>query len=264
MDSRMHTTVAPEPLVQSARVSLIVTIVLALLLPTGATAQSANVSVRMGQIRRGVALGRLVVDVVRSSRSAGPHAGSGSRSGSGAKPNSKPGSATTGSSARTARLVIHSGEQLLGVPYVWGGSSTRGFDCSGFVQYVFREHGVELPRTSRQMARAGRSLRARVSELSEGDLMLFTDDRTGGIGHVAIYAGGNRILHSSSSGHGVRYDDLSGSRGRYFLDHFVAARRVTEGGVSLVDPLMLSSGTKGTTVPDAPDGAPSAPNPWAR
>ncbi len=139
-------------------------------------------------------------------------------------------------SSRTAHRAVVTGDDYLGVPYVWGGMTPRGFDCSGFVQYVYRENGVELPRTSRQMSHAGVRLPADVRSLREGDLMLFSG-RDGTINHVALYAGGNQILHSSSSGHGVKYDDLASKRGAYFVNHFVAARRVTENGRSLVESL---------------------------
>ncbi|MGH9424148.1 MAG: C40 family peptidase, partial [Thermoanaerobaculia bacterium] len=105
-------------------------------------------------------------------------------------------------STRVARRAVDTGDEYVGVPYVWGGSTPRGFDCSGFVQYVYRANGVELPRTSRQMAHAGLKLPVDVHSLREGDLMLFSG-KNGEIDHVALYAGGNTILHSSSSGHGV-------------------------------------------------------------
>src|SRR5215203_1829625 len=76
-------------------------------------------------------------------------------------------------SSRTARRAVDTGDDYVGVPYVWGGSTPRGFDCSGFVQYVYRENGVALPRTSRQMSHAGVPVSAKVRNLREGDLMLF-------------------------------------------------------------------------------------------
>jgi cell wall-associated NlpC family hydrolase len=137
------------------------------------------------------------------------------------------------SATRRARAAVTTGSHYLGVPYVWGGTTPNGFDCSGFVQYVYRKNGVPLPRTSRQMAHAGQRVTARLSSLREGDLMLFRG-RDGVIDHVALYAGRDRILHSSSSGHGVRFDDLWSRRGAYFRSHLVAARRVTGSGPALM------------------------------
>ena len=140
-----------------------------------------------------------------------------------------------GSSTRAAgaaRRVVPTAEQYIGVPYRYGGTSPRsGFDCSGFVQYVYGLNGVDLPRTSRQMAGVGVGVSTRALEV--GDLMLFSQG--GRISHVAIYAGNGRFIHSSSSGNGVRYDDLNTRRGRWFADHMVAARRVAGDGHILVN-----------------------------
>ena len=125
-----------------------------------------------------------------------------------------------------AAAVIPTAERYIGVKYRWGGTSpVTGFDCSGYTQYVFARHGVKLPRTSRAQALTGsrildyRALRA-------GDLIMFAEDGKA-ISHVAIYAGRDRILHSSKSGSGVRYDDLKTRRGAWFANHMVVARRVT-------------------------------------
>ena len=144
--------------------------------------------------------------------------------------------ANSGSSRKRAKAAVVTGRRYVGVPYVWGGSTPSGFDCSGFVQYVYRKHGVPLPRTSRQMAHAGQKVKPSIANLSEGDLMLFRG-RNGVINHVALYAGRNRILHSSSSGRGVGFDDLSSKRGQYFRSHLVAARRVTGNGRALLEAL---------------------------
>ena len=134
---------------------------------------------------------------------------------------------STTSASGAARRVVPTAEQYIGVPYVYGGTSPRsGFDCSGFVQYVYAQNGVDLPRTSRQMAGSGIAVSTRA--LAVGDLLLF--QQGGQISHVAIYAGNGRFIHSSSSGRGVRYDNFDTNRGHWFADHLVAARRVAGDG----------------------------------
>jgi cell wall-associated NlpC family hydrolase len=130
--------------------------------------------------------------------------------------------ATTASAAR----VLATAERYLGVLYRYGGASpAAGFDCSGFVQYVFGRNGVVLPRTSRQQATAGRPLPAQVDSLKPGDLMLFSSKGVR-IDHIAIYVGNNRMLHSSAGAGKVLYDDLSTARGKWYLARHVASRRV--------------------------------------
>lgn len=150
----------------------------------------------------------------------------------------------------TARRVLDTADDYVGTPYEWGGTTPSGFDCSGFVQYVFRRHGVELPRTSRQQAQVGQTA---VGGLQAGDLMLFASNG-GRIDHIAIYAGNNRIIHSSSSGGGVGYDDLSTQRGRWFAQRHVATRRVLAAGQSLVGE--LSAALRALDTFDPPDHAP--------
>jgi len=121
--------------------------------------------------------------------------------------------------------VLRTAETYRGVKYVWGGSSpSQGFDCSGFTKYVFAKLGIALPRTSREQARAGGGVAADFRALRPGDLMLFAEPGQA-ISHVAIYAGDGRIIHASSSVGGVGYTDLN-SGGDWFIDYFVAARRV--------------------------------------
>ena len=124
-----------------------------------------------------------------------------------------------------AASVLRTAEQYIGVPYVWGGNTPReGFDCSGFTKYIFAKYGIDLPRTSREQARAGEGIPADFRDLRPGDLMMFAEPGQA-ISHVAIYAGNGRIIHSSSSNGGVGYTDLN-SGGDWFVAYFVAARRV--------------------------------------
>lgn len=161
---------------------------------------------------------------------------------------------STGKTSASAARVLDGAEQYVGVPYKYGGTSpATGFDCSGFVQHVFAKQGVRLPRTSRQQAQVGTSLPPDWRAVSAGDLVMFAED--GPISHVAIYAGRNRIIHSSSSGGGVRYDDLSTQRGAWFMDHMVAARRVTPDASGLLLDLARGFAESGIQL-DVPDHAP--------
>jgi cell wall-associated NlpC family hydrolase len=126
----------------------------------------------------------------------------------------------------TAASVLATAKRYLGTQYKYGGESpTTGFDCSGFVQYVYGKQGVHLPRTSRLQAHAGTALPLDVGALQPGDLLLFAS--TGReVNHVAIYVGNNRMLHSSAGAGGVVYEDLTTPRGRWYLNRHVASRRV--------------------------------------
>lgn len=126
----------------------------------------------------------------------------------------------------SAAVVLPTADRYLGVKYVWGGESPRtGFDCSGFTQFVFAKHGVRIPRTSRAQVAAGSRVPLDLQSFRPGDLIMFAAPGKP-ISHVAIYAGDNRIIHSTKSGGGVRYDHLQTQRGRWFRDNMVAARRV--------------------------------------
>jgi cell wall-associated NlpC family hydrolase len=126
----------------------------------------------------------------------------------------------------SAAGILATAKRYLGTHYQYGGESpTSGFDCSGFVQYVYGRHGVNLPRTSREQASAGSAVPLAVEFLQPGDLLLFAS--TGrAVNHVAIYVGDNRILHSSAGAGGVVYDDLTTARGKWYLQRHVASRRV--------------------------------------
>ena len=124
-----------------------------------------------------------------------------------------------------AARVLRTADAYVGVKYVWGGNTpSEGFDCSGFTKFVFAKYGITLPRTSREQARAGARVSVDFRALRPGDLMLFAEPG-GAISHVAIYAGNGRIIHASTAVGGVGYTDLN-SGGEWFIENFVAARRV--------------------------------------
>lgn len=123
---------------------------------------------------------------------------------------------------KQGEALIASGQQYLGAPYEFGASpdQTDTFDCSSFVKRVFGDMlGVELPRVSYDQAQEGRKVG--MDELRTGDLLFFTA-RGLDIGHVAIYAGYNRILHTYSKEQGVHMEDF----GSKWKQRFVTARRI--------------------------------------
>jgi murein DD-endopeptidase len=130
-------------------------------------------------------------------------------------------------SSRLSSRVLATADEYVGTRFRYGGTSPHnGFDGPGFVQWVYWREGVRLPRSARRMADIGESVSTRVGALRPGDLLFFANDGEN-INHVAIYVGGDRIIHSSSTGNGVRYDVLGeGDRGRWFAGHLVLARRV--------------------------------------
>ena len=109
---------------------------------------------------------------------------------------------------------------LRGAPYRDGGETPRGFDCSGFVQYVFAQHGVAVPRDVRRQFQAGKSVD--LQTLEPGDLVFFTTVAPGA-SHVGISVGGDQFVHAPSGSGSVRVDNLSS---QYWANRFVGAKRV--------------------------------------
>ncbi|OFW04272.1 MAG: hypothetical protein A3I61_09835 [Acidobacteria bacterium RIFCSPLOWO2_02_FULL_68_18] len=118
--------------------------------------------------------------------------------------------------------VIRTALGFLGVPYRNGGSDPTGFDCSGFVQWVFGRHGLALPREVRDQYRVGRDVD--LDEVRAGDLLFF-QTVTRGASHVGIALGHGRFVHAPSSRGVVRVEPYSAS---YWARRFVGARRVEE------------------------------------
>lgn len=123
-------------------------------------------------------------------------------------------------STASADAIIATAKKYIGVPYLWAGSTPKGFDCSGFVQYVFKAHGISLNRTCETQYQHGTYVSK--SNLKPGDLVFFQNTYKAGISHVGIYIGDNRFIHASSS-KGVVISDLSSS---YYVSHYYGARRV--------------------------------------
>lgn len=129
--------------------------------------------------------------------------------------------------------VVRTAKQYLGVRYVLGGSTPRAFDCSGFVRWIFAQHGVWMPRTAKEQAAVGDA--PVPGDLQPGDLLFFFGGR--GAQHIAVYVGGDTIIHASSTGKRVKLDRFGGTRARptWFGRRLIAVRRVlpAEGVVEL-------------------------------
>jgi cell wall-associated NlpC family hydrolase len=118
-----------------------------------------------------------------------------------------------------AEGVVSTAMHLLGTPYRNGGADPDGFDCSGFVQYVFAQQGVFVPRTVEELARSGMHVDR---DLHAGDLVFF---HTSGRGptHVGIALDANRFIHAPSTRGEVRVEPLARA---YWADRFIEARRM--------------------------------------
>jgi cell wall-associated NlpC family hydrolase len=129
-------------------------------------------------------------------------------------------SASTPEGSIVAPPNVHGGVvgiamRYLGVPYVWGGSSPGGFDCSGLVVYAFAQIGISLPHSTYALWNVGSPVSR--DQLQAGDLVFFS-----GLGHMGIYIGGGQFIHAPHTGDVVKISSMSG----YYSSNYVGARRV--------------------------------------
>ena len=125
------------------------------------------------------------------------------------------------SSISAGERVVQIAEQFLGLPYVYGGSTPAGFDCSGFTSYVFKQLGYSLYRSSYQQINNG--VPVSKSELQPGDLLLFKKQGASRIHHVGIYVGNGMMIHSPQTGDVIKYTSIVTG---YYNNCYYAARRI--------------------------------------
>ncbi len=130
------------------------------------------------------------------------------------------------SAARTAADVAQTAIDVMGTPYRWGGTDDNGFDCSGLIQYAYGEHGVIIPRVSRDQARAGKYVERRVADLRPGDILAFSVERSSRITHVGLYVGEGKFIHSASRGVAISSLVATDGNSRWWQDRWVSVRRI--------------------------------------
>ena len=128
-------------------------------------------------------------------------------------------------SALDKQKLLEDAKYFKGGKYVWGGTTPEGFDCSGYVQYLYKKHDINLPRTAWAQSKKGQSVE--IDNLQKGDLLFFLTDKKRGIPvtHVGIYLGDGNFIHAASKKKGIIISPLT--HGSY-AKNFVSAKRVTE------------------------------------
>lgn len=131
------------------------------------------------------------------------------------------GSVSNVSAATPAKneAIIKTATAVVGTPYKWGGTTTKGFDCSGFLQYSFSKNGVKVPRTVSELYKKGTYIKK--DKLQKGDVVFFQTYKKGP-SHAGIYLGQGKFIHSSSS-KGIEINTLSSS---YWKPRFLGGKRL--------------------------------------
>lgn len=129
-------------------------------------------------------------------------------------------SPSDGEASATGQMIVDTAMKYMGTPYVWGGTSENGFDCSGLVYYVYKECGYSINRTAASIYENGTYVEK--SELEAGDAVCFSTSSSS-IGHVGIYIGDDQFIHASSGSGSVIISELSSD---YYTRNYVGARRL--------------------------------------
>ena len=123
--------------------------------------------------------------------------------------------------------IVETAQLFLGAPYLWGGRSTAGFDCSGFVQTVFELNDIDMPRDTGQQIKLGKEIGKDYTKAQKGDLLFFSNSK-GRVNHIGIYLGEGRFIHSSGM---VKVNGLNSDDPLYdesYLKRFKQARSIEE------------------------------------
>ena len=131
------------------------------------------------------------------------------------------GSGSTPTGSADGQAIVNKAKQYLGVPYVYGGASPSGFDCSGLVYYVLKSLGYSPYRTPADQYNQGTYVSK--ANMQPGDIVFFHGTYTSGISHVGIYAGNGQFIHAPNSRSVVSYADLTSG---YWANHYYGARRM--------------------------------------
>ena len=128
-------------------------------------------------------------------------------------------------SAADRQKLLEDATFFKGGKYVWGGTSPKGFDCSGYVQYLYKKHNINLPRTAWAQSKKGAPVD--IHNLQKGDLLFFLTDKKRGIPvtHVGIYLGNGKFIHAASRKKGIIISPIDHG---YYARKFVSARRVID------------------------------------
>ncbi|MCP3762267.1 NlpC/P60 family protein [Domibacillus sp. A3M-37] len=120
--------------------------------------------------------------------------------------------------------LLTTGKQFLGLPYLWSGVSSYGYDCSGFTSSVYRYHGISIPRDASDQAKKGKAIAK--SSLKPGDLLFFAyNNGKGRVHHVAMYAGNGQMIHSPKAGKRVEIISMNTAP---YKQEYAGARRYTD------------------------------------
>jgi cell wall-associated NlpC family hydrolase len=123
------------------------------------------------------------------------------------------------------KQLLEDAKYFKGGKYVWGGTTPQGFDCSGYVQYLYKKHHVNLPRTAWAQSKKGDDIPK--ENLQKGDLLFFLTDKKRGIPvtHVGIYLGNGKFIHAASKKKGIIISPIYSG---YYAGKFVSAKRVLQ------------------------------------